>query len=124
LVVSRDLQPVPLSWEQSEEVANAARRIAAQFGSQVSDAETPMVVPPLRWFVPDDEGRLWVCATGLEPCGKVDVFDRDGTFLGTIELPTPVLDSPLPIVRKNTIYAAVEGIMGEPQVFVGRIVMD
>lgn len=124
MVVSRDRQPVPLSPEQSEALANAARQITAQFGGQVSDAETRKFVPPLRWFVPDDEGRLWVCATGLEPCGEVDVFDSDGTFLGTVPLPTPVLDSPLPIVRKNTIYAAVEGPMGEPQVFVGRVVMD
>lgn len=31
---------------------------------------------------------------------------------------------PTPVMRKNAIYAAVEGTMGEPQVFVGRIVMD
>ncbi|HEX7051192.1 MAG TPA: hypothetical protein VF188_13375 [Longimicrobiales bacterium] len=123
VVVSRAIEPVPLSAAQQDSVAAAARRIESGFGRTVADEARPTVISPLRWFVPDDEGRLWVCATGLEPCTELDVFDASGSFLGTVELPVPVLDLPLPVIRDGRLYVAVEGEQGAPQVFVGRIVV-
>lgn len=123
LVISRALEPVPLSSSQRDSVAAVARSIESQFGRTVADDARPTAISPLRWFVPDDEDRLWVCATGLEPCTELDVFDRSGSFLGTVQLPVSVFDLPLPVIRDGQLYAAVEGELGAPQVFVGRIVV-
>jgi hypothetical protein len=124
LVISKEFEPAPLSSAQADSIAAYARRIESRSGRTVPAELRPTMVSPLRWFTLDDEHRLWVCATGLDLCSELDLFDTSGAFLGTVPLPAPVLDLPLPLIRGGRIYAAVEGEQGEPQVFVGRIVMQ
>ncbi|MEX2529372.1 MAG: hypothetical protein WD960_01250 [Gemmatimonadota bacterium] len=121
-IVSRPVDPAPLTPEEGDSLRAAISNVEARFGIAVDPAMRPETFPPLRWFVTDDEGRLWVCATGREPCDALDVF-RQGTFLGEVHLPVPVSGSPLPVIQDGRFVAAVEGPIGEPQVFVGRLVL-
>jgi hypothetical protein len=124
LVVSRDVEAMPLTAAERDSLNAAIQRVErVVVGQTVDPLLRPATAPPLRWFTPDDEDRLWVCATGTGPCSGLDVFGADGVFLGTVQLSGPVLDIPGPIVRDGHLYAAVEGELGVPQVFVGRIVM-
>jgi hypothetical protein len=124
LVVARDVGAMPLTAADRDSVDAAIQRVErVLIGQTVDPRFRPEAVPPLRWFTPDDEDRLWVCATGIDPCSRLDVFGGDGSFLGTVQLPGPVLDLPTPIVRDGHLYAAMEGELGVPQVFVGRVVI-
>jgi hypothetical protein len=123
LVIARTLEPRPLAPAQRDSVSAAVEGIEAQFGIRVEPGMVPQAAPTLRWFVPDDRGNLWVCATGLDPCSTLDVFDAAGFLLGTVELPTPVADRPRPVIRGGRMYAAASGPRGEPQLWVGGIVV-
>jgi hypothetical protein len=122
VVVSRHLEPMPLTPEQRDSVAAFVRHIELTYGRNVEPEMRPTTASPLRWFTLDDEHNLWVCATALRPCTEFDVFDPTGSFIGTATLPEPISDLPLPVIRDDRIYAVVEGELGEPQVVVGRIV--
>lgn len=121
LVVRRAHTPTPLSSVQRDSVETYVRNVESQFSVTIQREHRPEGVSPLRWFVVDDERHLWVCATGLEPCGELEVFDPAGRYLGVVDLPVPIQDVPLPRIRDGHFYAAVIGQFGEPQVFVGRI---
>lgn len=122
LIVSRDIVPQPLRGRERDSVAVYARALEARFGLSVPRGTLPDRVSPVRWFTVDDKGNLWVCATGLDPCDELDVFDPSGRFLSAVGLPTPVRDTPRPIIRRDRFLAAVEGALGEPQLLLGRVV--
>ena len=125
MVVSRDIVSDMLPTDARDSVQRYARALENEFGSMglvVPAGAIPDRIAPLRWFVPDDEGYLWVCATGLRPCSRLDVFGADGRYLGEVEMPVPLLDSPRPLVRRGNIYAMIEGPAGEPVLFRGEVV--
>lgn len=121
MVLMREFEPTPLHPSQRDSLSAAIQSLESQFGVNVDSEMRPEVSPILRWLTPDDEGRLWVCATGLDPCTELDVFDRSGYFLGRVQMPEALADVPLPLIRDGRIYAAIEGEFGEPQLWVGRI---
>ncbi len=59
---------------------------------------------------PDTENRI------------LDVFDPNGRFLGTVELPFRLADYPDPIVRRDYMIAVVEDELEVPYVVRARIV--
>jgi len=123
MVIVRDVPPIPFSAAQEDSLASVIQGVESQFGVNVAAEMRPRAISPIRWIAVDDEDRVWVCSMGLEPCGELDVFDRSGRFLGTLQLPEPVADAPRPVIREGKIYASVEGELGSPQVWVGRIVV-
>ena len=52
----------------------------------------------------------------------LDVFDHEGRFLGTVELPFKLADFPDPIVRGDYMIAVVEDELEVPYVVRARIV--
>lgn len=122
VVVTREFEPRPLAAAQRDSVDAYTRNLEAQFPVTVPPQARPSHVAPLRLFLVDDEEHLWVCATGLDPCTELDVFGPDSRWLGTVSLPVAILDTPRPLIRDGTIYAVVEGELGEPQLFKGQII--
>jgi hypothetical protein len=122
LVIRRSFDREPLSQTQHDSVNVYARSLAAEFNVAVPRELHPTHVPPLRWLAVDDDGNLWVCATGLAACDELEVFNAQGRFLGAVALPTPVADAPVPVIRRGHMYAVVQGPSGEPQLLKARVV--
>ncbi|MGD2134612.1 MAG: hypothetical protein PVF27_00555, partial [Gemmatimonadales bacterium] len=51
----------------------------------------------------------------------LDVFDREGRFLGTVTLPFAITRSPAPRVRDDTMWAVTEDNLEVPYVVRARI---
>jgi hypothetical protein len=118
-VTNRSMQALNPAEQDSLDraVSDAERR----FGITVAARMRPDSIPNLRWFTVDREGHLWVCATGRDPCSTIDVHAPDGGFLGIVALPAPLASAPPPLVRNGRIYGVTDGVLGEPQLFVGRV---
>jgi hypothetical protein len=123
LVASRGRDPLTLARAEQDSLARAVRQAEQHFGIAVDEETLPTSIGPLRWFTVDDGGHLWVCASGRDPCGELDVMGPSGRLLGTVPLPAPVLGTPLPVIRNGRFHAVVEGPLGEPQLLVGSLIM-
>lgn len=118
-VVRRSHERVPLSPAHRDSVRTYADNLRSRFGVDVPAAMIPTVAPVLRWITIDDSGCMWVCATGLDSCDVVDVFDPLGVYLGTVDLPVPATGRL--VVRGNFAAYSAEGPSTEPVVVVGQI---
>lgn len=120
-VVAQETPGLPLSAPERDSLQAGIRR-AERMGATVESGMIPQALPPLRWFTVDDEGRLWVCASGRDPCRELDLFDRTGRKVGVVRLPVDILELPRPVICNGRFHAAVHGPQGEPQRLVGRVV--
>jgi hypothetical protein len=120
MVVERPVERRRLPPRQQDSVRRYVRELQGRFGVTVEPGMAPAWESVLRWIAVDDAGFLWVCATGLEPCGVLDVFQPDGRYLGAVRLPSPVTWGK-PAVRGSTIAYASEGPEGAPIVLVADI---
>jgi len=114
-------QPSPLDLDEREAVAEGVRAARERFSVQIDDDMVPTSIGPLQWMVVDDGGNLWVCATGRDPCDRLDVIDASGVLLGTVQLPGPVDGDPSPVIRGDHFVAATTGPAGEPQVLIAVV---
>jgi len=96
LVAQRQIVLPRLTQEQAEQSAEEAARKAG-FADQLTSAvrsemvqrimEAPQPHFPATGLSVDGVGRLWIVTTRISPRGtEVDVFCRNGTFLGTVRL--------------------------------------
>ncbi len=96
LVAQREIVLPRLTREQAEQSAEERARKAG-FADQLTPAvrsemaqrimETPQPHFPVTGLSVDGVGRLWIVTTRISPRGtEVDVFCRNGTFLGTLRL--------------------------------------
>jgi hypothetical protein len=118
-VVRRGRERLRLGPAQRDSVSRYVRSLTGRFGVQVSDDMIPEAAPLIQWISIDDRGFLWVCATGLSPCGTVDVFAPHGAYQGAFALPVPA--SGAVVVRGNTIAFAALGPDDTPMVIIGFI---
>lgn len=75
-----------------------------------------------RIGVDEEGGYLYVFTTLASGIDGIDVFTVAGEFLGTLELPEPILSLPTPHVTPDHIYVGVEGEDGAKEVVRLRIV--
>ena len=91
------------------------RRLAEQLAALMPDTK-----PVIASLTVDDEGRLWIRRTGTDDAyPQFDVFDRDGSYHGSVELafrPAPYI----PIrIRQSRVYAVVLDSLDVPFVVRG-----
>lgn len=92
-------------------------------GGRFDPSRLPAKKPPARGFFFDDVRHVWVerTASEAENLRRVfDVFDPDGRFLGTVQLPFPLWMS-APIVRDGRMYAVTRDELDVPYVVRARI---
>jgi hypothetical protein len=95
------------------------RRVAEELAGLMPDS-----MPMISRLTVDDERRLWVGRTGPEDAPpQFDVFDRDGSYLGSVELafrPAPYI----PVwIRQGRLYAVVRDSLDVPFVVRTRAVL-
>jgi hypothetical protein len=100
----------------------------------------PATKPAFEQLFAATDGRVWVLRAGAaveratpetDDNGVVlryterrtfDVFEEDGTFLGTVAVPEEFGTRPAPVFTRNAVWAVVQGANGEPQVARFRLV--
>jgi len=131
------------------EAAWHRKRILARIHAYVPDwtwngNDIPAVKPAYGSFLPDRSGRIWVTREGpgahvggecsenpqpsddVEPCWSAptlwDVFDEEGRFLGSADVPVEVSPSGATFVEGDLFLASVTDEMGTPMVKRYRLV--
>jgi len=121
--ITRDFTPLPVTEADME----AAHERLADFirnGGKVDWSKIPDTKPATEDFFLDDEGNIWVepVTVQAEQGMVFDVFDPEGRFLGTVQLPFPLRMSPPPTVRGSVLYGITEDELEVPYVVRARIV--
>ena len=104
--IRMDPDPVPISKEDIEE------RTKGTHPTLLQNMKIPKHYPAFRYFVTDDEDRIYVLTWERPPGRKgfyFDVFDREGRYI--VRTVLPVI---LPLIRKGLLYAAEETAEGDP----------
>ena len=122
--ITRDWDPLPVT-EQDLDLAMEGMEWFTEMGGKLDRSQIPSTKPAFDSFFVDPLDRVWVVRTTAGPETEnrfLDVFDRDGRFLGTVELPFRLADYPDPIVRGDYMIAVVEDELEVPYVVRARIV--
>ncbi len=120
--IIRPFTPLPVT-DADRETAREEMKWFIERGGQVDWSKLPSSKPATEAFFFDDEGNIWVePVTEANRKGRVrDVFDPEGRFLGTIELPFALQSSPAPTFRAGTLYGVVHDELEVPFVVRARI---
>ena len=122
-VLEREHEPVPVTTEEADSVAEHLEERVQQMQMGARPERTPdipEVKPALVNLHVDHHGRLWVEPSRLRgDAPRLDVFDREGRFLGPVHLPEDV-DRILDF-SDDHLYALVQDDVGVPYVVGYRI---
>ena len=105
--ITREFEPYPVTDEELEAAIEDLDWFI-QEGGKVTRGKIPSSKPSAEDFFFDDDGNVWVVriTTGEDEWKVLDVFDRDGRYLGEVRLPFR-LSRPYPVIRGSTIWAVV-----------------
>lgn len=120
--ITRAFSPLPVTAADREQARENMTWFTDQ-GGHLDVSALPRIKPVARgFFLDEDEGYLWV---ELDVSGSMsshyDIFDPDGRYLGTIELPFSLSRSPTPIIRDDLLYGVVEDDLGVSYLLRARI---
>jgi hypothetical protein len=121
--ITRAFTPLPVTPEDREQARENLKWFTDQ-GGRIDLSKLPATKPAATSFFFDDEGNVWVervTANDVENA-SYDVFDPIGRFLGTVDLPMPLLSNPQPIVRDGVLYGVTRDELDVPYVVRARIV--
>jgi len=121
--VTKEFHPLPVTPAEMEETRVDLEGFI-QAGGNVDWSKIPSTKPATVDLFFDDEGNLWVVPeTAPEDAGRsVEVFARDGLFLGALRLPFAVELAPLPLIRDSMLYGVSKDDLGVSYVVRARIV--
>ena len=122
-IVEKAWTPLPVTQaERDTAMAMEYIQEIRSGGGDVDPGRIPANKPAWSIFWLDDRGYLWVVPMrerGTDP--RADVFDPDGTLLGSVGLP-PGMSFMAPLVVGDRMYVIVRDEMEVAYVVVGRLV--
>lgn len=110
LIIDRTARPIPVTpMERDTALAMDFLQQMREAGAEVDPGRIPQVKPAYEWVVEDDEGHLWVGVPNAqdEEGTRMDVFDREGRYLGGVRAHDRISRWPLPVVRGGILWAHV-----------------
>lgn len=117
--ITRAFTPLPVT-EADRELARENLAWFTEEGGEADWSRLPSRKPAFEAFTFDEGGRLWVWPVTDGPEGKaLDVFDRDGRYLGRIASPVPISPNPRPVMTDDAIVAVTRSDLDVP--FVVRL---
>lgn len=118
---TRDFTALPVTEEDRAEAREDMEWFLSQ-GGNADWSKIPNRKPATDVFFFDDEGNIWVIpvTTADREWRVVDVFDPEGRYLGSIDLPFQ-LTRPYPVIREDVMYAVTRDEMEVPYVVRARI---
>jgi len=107
--ITREYTPLPVTAADRERAREELEWFTRQ-GGTIDLSKLPRTKPAATDFFTDDEGYVWVNrVTAAGPEGtEYDIFDPEGRFLGTVELPFPLSSVPAPIIRGGVLYGVMQ----------------
>jgi hypothetical protein len=84
----------------------------------------PHVYPPLDRLQPATDGTVWVFRTVSGGASAVDVFDRNGHYLGAPELPIDFDRVSVHVITDEHLYGVTKDDLGVDYVVRLRIVRE
>lgn len=121
-VVARKVEPERIPRSRRRDIASEYREFTRR-GGRIDASRVPEFYPVFDGFFFGEEGTLWVkrTASGPDESTLLDVFDRAGAFLGTVNAPRRILVSPTPAVRDGRMAAVIQDENQVESVLVLRI---
>jgi hypothetical protein len=139
LRIEREVEPTPVSpGEKREEEAAATRNMRATDPNwRWNGPGIPDRKPYFEQIFPAEDGRIWLLVEleGVEqddpdfdpsdpdavenrwrPRQVFDVFERDGTYLGRVDVPDDFSLFPTPVIRDDRIWAVTRDDLGVQRV--------
>jgi hypothetical protein len=117
--VTRAFNPLPVTDADREQAREDMEWFTEQ-GGQVDWSKLPATKPATRSFFFDDEGYLWVERVTASPEEHAaDIFDPDGRFLGTIDVPFAIASRP--IIRGGILHTVTRDELEVPYIVRARI---
>lgn len=129
--------------ERTQEIARATAGMRWLDSSWVwNGPEVPSTKPMFERFYLATDGRLWVLRAGDAEALTTpetdengvritwverqlfDVFDRDGTFVGSVPVPAGFRSDRYPVIDRDGVWAVVEGTSGEQRVVRFALTLD
>ena len=110
LIIDREVRRIPVTpMERDTALAMDFLQQMREAGAEVDPGRIPPVKPAYEWVMEDDEGHLWVGIPNApdEEGSRMDVFDREGRYLGRVQVPDGISRWPLPVVRRGMLWAHV-----------------
>lgn len=96
--ISRDVRPVPVTAAERDSALTSMREVVRRYadGGQLENFELPETKAAITRLMADAEGNWWVAANGaanrLTPPDRFDVFDPEGRYLGSVDMPLVPLE--------------------------------
>ncbi len=119
MVIERQIGPVAVS---PEERATAIEGLEAHLSHPKMDlSRIPSTKPFFRRLIPDDSGDLWVLREGEGRRWFFDVFERNGVFLGPVNVPVVPGLFPPPLIRGDRMIVVTKDELDIQSVVVYRI---
>lgn len=127
--ITRAAPEVPVTDADLEVLRDAWRQEIAQRGALPSWwSKLPKTKPPVTGlFFQDEERNLWVERQPVEVADTTrvfDVFDREGRFLGSVQVPFVLRGRPIPIVRDGFLYGVTLDEWDAQYVVKARVIRD
>jgi hypothetical protein len=123
LIVLREYEPVAVTATERDRALMRYRETFRESGTPLDESLVPAVHPALHGMWVDDHGFVWVMPAGVDTVNvPVDVFDRDGRYLGAARTTmTPRMLRPQPVVRNGHLYYVTTDTLDVPYVIRQRI---
>jgi hypothetical protein len=119
-IVEKAFTPIPVTSAEKDSALGRFEWFTQQ-GGTIDPSRVPARKPAFSSFFPDDRGNLWVAATSTEArWRKFDIFDTEGRYLGRID--SPVVIEQTPLFRGDVFYVISRDSMDVPFVVRGRVI--
>ena len=104
LTIVRDAPPIPVTAEEHAKAIEGVERFMQ--GNRYDADQIPEFKPPMQRIAVDDSGFVWVQRPDEDGAveSALDIFDRDGRFLGTVTTAYPASMYPRFVVRGDRLY--------------------
>jgi len=117
LVIASDTRPPPLTARDRSEYVESVverspdeRRVAEEIAALM-----PETKPVIAGLTVDDQGRLWVRRVGSSDTSpQFDIFERDGTYRGSVELAFQPAAYTTIRIRYDRLYTVVRDSLDVP----------
>ena len=120
--ITRAFEPIRVSGEEREQALEGLEWFTNQ-GGRIDPSKIPTTRSLAQGFVFDEMDHIWVATTpeGREAGWVYDIFTPEGRYLGPIELPFQLRQSPPPVFRDGTMYAVTTDALDVQQLVVATI---
>lgn len=120
--ITRAFTPLPVTAADREQAREDLKWFTDQ-GGHADWSKIPSTKPRANNFFFDDEGNIWVAvlsATG-EVGREFDIFDREGRYLGVVELPFKLQRGRAPVFQDGLLYGTAVDELEVQYVVVARV---